>query len=101
MVGSCNCVDVSIIRITPIVPPSKSKTEVVIIVDSNKGLTCVFMFLIEKTVPVERMWVLYLALKGLLGNIKVLLIELCFFMLATNMEPPRISLSCSYIVSKA
>lgn len=26
----------------------------------------------DKTVPVERMWVLYLALKGLLGNVKVL-----------------------------
>lgn len=30
-----------------------------------------FFFLTEKTVPVERMWVLYLGLKGLLGNIKV------------------------------
>ena len=30
-----------------------------------------FFFLSEKTVPVERMWVLYLGLKGLLGNIKV------------------------------
>lgn len=30
------------------------------------------MSLTEKTVPVERMWVLYLALKGLLGSIKVL-----------------------------
>ena len=28
-------------------------------------------FLTEKTVPVERMWVLYLGLKGLLGSIKV------------------------------
>ena len=30
-----------------------------------------FFFLTEKTVPVERMWVLYLGLKGQLGNIKV------------------------------
>ena len=30
-----------------------------------------FFFITEKTVPVERMWVLYLGLKGLLGNIKV------------------------------
>ena len=30
-----------------------------------------FFFSTEKTVPVERMWVLYLGLKGLLGNIKV------------------------------
>ena len=30
-----------------------------------------FFFLKEKTVPVERMWVLYLGLKGQLGNIKV------------------------------
>ena len=31
-----------------------------------------FYFSSDKTVPVERMWVLYLALKGLLGNVKVL-----------------------------
>ena len=30
-----------------------------------------FFFLKKKNVPVERMWVLYLGLKGLLGNIKV------------------------------
>ena len=29
-------------------------------------------FVIDKSVPVERIWVLYLALKGLLGNVKVL-----------------------------
>ena len=30
-----------------------------------------FFFLTEKTVPGERMWVLYFGLKGLLGGIKV------------------------------
>ena len=71
---ACNFFDVNAVHEEYFV-----KSVVLIVVTNSAGCekpcnlrvnSCFFST--EKTVPVERMWVLYLALKGLLGSIKVL-----------------------------
>lgn len=79
---ACNCFDVNVVHEEYLnwkFKVTHDRLLSLIIVTNYAGrektcnlrlISCIFST--EKTVPVERMWVLYLALKGLLGSIKVL-----------------------------